>query len=545
MSDEWTFHVTPWEREFLAYVSASEAVLRLACPFIKLRNIRLILAALSCERTVPVNIQLLTRLNLRDCRSRVHDLSALQLLLDNPVRDRCSIQVRIDNALHAKLYIMDDREVIVTSSNLTYSGFNRNREVALLTKSPDVIAESVKHFSSLFSRATPLEQGRLDEMYRDIVGSIPEATVCYEDTCETPTTFDQKVDSLEELDLDQEAIEAIEESVVRRFITRLSDEVICISGSSDESEEIDNLVERRFIEDLRMRFRVAFGRPEPTDDELAAIYVHASAKEHIRTLAFDTNRATVLHNLGQRALHTAVTVLLLEAATPTTTGGAVVMAANDICSSNHLEMQLESLGLCRAIVSTSTLPADSQDSEALQRGRRRVVESNCVELIGHLFLTRSWDEFLTTIRGLLDLQETFPFALFAQQNSKSRLQAACQALYGKAPKYEITEEEGPDHDKSFVVTVLGGGRHKKMLGKGQGGNRKQAEFDAARNALATVSSEAFHEQSTGTSSPLPDSVREFCRDRGARAAEESHRSRFPRNHIQCSSCSLQAREYRN
>ena len=104
---DWSFHVTPWERAFLEKVQSAKRVIRLACPFIKLRNIRLILSALTPIAHTPLRIELITRLNVRDCRSYVHDLSALRLLLDNPIRGQCSIEVRVDNLLHAKLYIFD------------------------------------------------------------------------------------------------------------------------------------------------------------------------------------------------------------------------------------------------------------------------------------------------------------------------------------------------------------------------------------------------------------------------------------------------------
>jgi phosphatidylserine/phosphatidylglycerophosphate/cardiolipin synthase-like enzyme len=125
------FHVTPWERYFLAKMQSATRIVRLACPFIKLRNIRLILSALSGTDEAPLTLQILTRLNLRDCRSHVHDISALELLVDNPIERFCNIDVRFDNLLHAKLYIFDDSEAIVTSSNLTYAGFYRNLEVAI------------------------------------------------------------------------------------------------------------------------------------------------------------------------------------------------------------------------------------------------------------------------------------------------------------------------------------------------------------------------------------------------------------------------------
>ena len=47
-------------------------------------------------------------------------------------------------------------------------------------------------------------------------------------------------------------------------------------------------------------------------------------------------------------------------------------------------------------------------------------------------------------------------------------------------KYNVIKELGPDHEKIFVVEVL---CNNKKLAEGMGRNKKQAEMDAAKNAL--------------------------------------------------------------
>jgi len=63
---------------------------------------------------------------------------------------------------------------------------------------------------------------------------------------------------------------------------------------------------------------------------------------------------------------------------------------------------------------------------------------------------------------------------------KSRLQEVLQKRYKVPPEYELTSANGPDHDKTFAVTVRLG---KKLLGQGTGKTKKEAEQSAARNAL--------------------------------------------------------------
>lgn len=66
------------------------------------------------------------------------------------------------------------------------------------------------------------------------------------------------------------------------------------------------------------------------------------------------------------------------------------------------------------------------------------------------------------------------------KDAKSKLQEVVQAKGMMAPKYEVVGEEGPDHDKSFVIQVT---IDKKPQAKGSGKNKGEAEQEAARKAL--------------------------------------------------------------
>ena len=68
----------------------------------------------------------------------------------------------------------------------------------------------------------------------------------------------------------------------------------------------------------------------------------------------------------------------------------------------------------------------------------------------------------------------------AQLDYQTRLQQFCQARYGKAPSYRLVGEEGPDHDKVFEVELRVG---RRVLGRGRGRNKKEAEQRAAQDAL--------------------------------------------------------------
>ena len=66
---------------------------------------------------------------------------------------------------------------------------------------------------------------------------------------------------------------------------------------------------------------------------------------------------------------------------------------------------------------------------------------------------------------------------------KTVLQEKLQVHGSVEIKYSIINEIGPDHDKSFVAEVS---CNNKVLAQGAGKNKKSAEMEAAKNALAKI-----------------------------------------------------------
>jgi ribonuclease III len=76
-----------------------------------------------------------------------------------------------------------------------------------------------------------------------------------------------------------------------------------------------------------------------------------------------------------------------------------------------------------------------------------------------------------------------------QQDYKTRLQEISQMLFHAPPTYRIVSESGPDHDKRFVTEIAVGG---KVLGRGEGKTKKQAEQQAAEKALGELQKSGGH-----------------------------------------------------
>jgi ribonuclease-3 len=65
------------------------------------------------------------------------------------------------------------------------------------------------------------------------------------------------------------------------------------------------------------------------------------------------------------------------------------------------------------------------------------------------------------------------------QDYKSRLQEAVQSAIKAVPRYHVVQESGPDHDKTFCVSMTVG----EIEARGIGKSKKTAEQEAARKGL--------------------------------------------------------------
>ncbi len=112
---------------------------------------------------------------------------------------------------------------------------------------------------------------------------------------------------------------------------------------------------------------------------------------------------------------------------------------------------------------------------------RDYILSNAIEaLIGAIYLDQGWDiakQFI--LRNIVDkLPEVLEKGLW--MDPKSRFQEASQEKTGVTPMYKVLKEEGPDHDKLFVVGVY---LDKQKIAEGEGGSKQEAQVAAAEQAL--------------------------------------------------------------
>lgn len=130
--------------------------------------------------------------------------------------------------------------------------------------------------------------------------------------------------------------------------------------------------------------------------------------------------------------------------------------------------------------------------EELNGGRdNKNILADCFEsFIAALFLDQGFEKAYSFILAWLftdKLDYVVKNKLYL--SPKSRLQELIQATHKTLPLYTISSETGPEHKKEFIVTVS---YNKKELGVGKGSSKKEAEEQAAKNALEFLKKNSYN-----------------------------------------------------
>lgn len=127
-----------------------------------------------------------------------------------------------------------------------------------------------------------------------------------------------------------------------------------------------------------------------------------------------------------------------------------------------------------------------EEDRAGGRSRPSITADALEAVIGAMYLDGglvSAKPFIT--RHILSYVDTI-FNDKTFRNYKGDLLEHLQATGAGMPRYEITSEQGPDHDKTFVVSVYCNG---EAIGCGTGASKKDAEQKAAAQALIRLRGE--------------------------------------------------------
>ena len=118
------------------------------------------------------------------------------------------------------------------------------------------------------------------------------------------------------------------------------------------------------------------------------------------------------------------------------------------------------------------------------RNRESVLEDAFEAVIGAVYLDGGIAAAQTyVLRQMIPVVEAKKSS-FRDIDYKTKLQEVIQRSSQVPLKYESIGEKGPDHQKEFMAQVL---HSEKLLGQGVGHSKKEAEQQAAREALCRLS----------------------------------------------------------
>jgi ribonuclease-3 len=120
------------------------------------------------------------------------------------------------------------------------------------------------------------------------------------------------------------------------------------------------------------------------------------------------------------------------------------------------------------------------EKRGTDRARAQILANSFEAVVGALYLDQGWDAakvFITEsiLSTFADILETGSW-----MDAKSHLQELAQSQETATPVYKVMNEDGPDHDKTFLVGVY---VNNNLRGQGTGPSKQHAQQKAAEAAL--------------------------------------------------------------
>lgn len=107
-------------------------------------------------------------------------------------------------------------------------------------------------------------------------------------------------------------------------------------------------------------------------------------------------------------------------------------------------------------------------------------------VVAAVYIDGGFEEAFRVVEGLFRDKIKQMEEAWRDRDYKTQLQEHTQARFKEVPRYSVVAERGPEHSKTFEVVVSVGG---KIVGRGFGRSKKEAEQRAAEEALRRLDEE--------------------------------------------------------
>lgn len=205
---------------------------------------------------------------------------------------------------------------------------------------------------------------------------------------------------------------------------------------------------------------------------------HSSYANEIKKGSHENNER--LEFLGDAVLDMAVSEYMYRHFPKMPEGELTKLRAAVVCEGSLAELSRK-LGVGRVL-----LLGKGEESTG-GRNRDSILADAFESIIGAICIDGGVDAAVTYVmRFMVDCIEHTK-STFRNLDCKTHLQEVIQKVSKIPLQYAIIDEQGPDHNKVFVAEVTHEGR---VLGTGKGRSKKEAEQNAANNALEHIAPQA-------------------------------------------------------
>ena len=198
-------------------------------------------------------------------------------------------------------------------------------------------------------------------------------------------------------------------------------------------------------------------------------FTHSSFNSDAKTTHHDYER---LEFIGDSVLGFVVESLIYKYH-PEIKEGEMTRTRSSLVQSNSLAKYAINLGYNEYIRAGHSLSLEEASKN------HNILEDVFEAVIGALYLDQGIEFCIKFITKIFK-DDVINFKIDDFNDYKSLLQEAMQAEYRESVTYRVIREMGPPHDKTFEVEVL---FNNCILGKGSGKSKKEAEQNAASDAL--------------------------------------------------------------
>lgn len=207
---------------------------------------------------------------------------------------------------------------------------------------------------------------------------------------------------------------------------------------------------------------------------LTLAFTHSSFSNENKRKGMESNER--LEFLGDAVLELVISKYLFEKFSEMPEGGLTKLRAGTVCETT-LAKVARTIG-----IGDYVLLGKGEESTG-GRNRDSILSDVFEAIIGAICIDGGMEKVQEYILGIMSEEVEFLKNSFRTMDYKTNLQEYIQKRSKVPIIYMVIGEEGPDHDKVFIVNVC---HNNVVLGVGEGRSKKEAEQSAAFNAIKKI-----------------------------------------------------------